>query len=84
MADHAHRQMGYTLEVVQEHWRLTPAYAKMALQKAGYASKRLRWIIGEPPFHLWVHEKTFDGNKENIEMFDPKYKQRPSFISSEE
>ena len=84
LADHAHRQMGYTLEVVQEHWRLTPAYAKMALQKAGYASKRLRWIIGEPPFHLWVHEKTFDGNKENIEMFDPKYKQRPSFINSEE
>jgi len=84
LADQTHKLMGYTMEVVQEHWKLTPAYAKMALQKAGFVSVKRRWIIGELPFHLWIHEKTFDGNKENIEMFDPKYKQRPSFINSEE
>ena len=81
MADPNHKSKGYTLEAVQEHWRLTPAYAKMALQKAGFVSVKRRWIIGEPPFHLWVHEKSFEGEKENIEVFDPKSKDYRSFTN---
>lgn len=80
LADPNHKSKGYTLEVVQEHWKLTPAYAKLALQKAGFVSVKRRWIAGQPPFHLWVHE-SFEGDKENIEVFDPKSKDYRSFTN---
>ena len=85
LSDPNHKSKGYTLEVVQEHWKMTSAYAKRALQKAGFVSLKKRWITGQPPFHLWVHEKSFDGDKDVIEVFDPNqnYKQFKSYTNDQ-